>query len=89
MGIQLNGFINLYISCGMAPSHIIGASDFAIRKTFIYNPNKDKLSVMNLRSLGPVARQTTVKVKCRIPFSEPIQGSVRGRLVLFKTKWRP
>ena len=34
---------------------------------------------MNLRSLGPVAGQTiSVKVKCRIPFSEPIQGSVRG-----------
>ena len=34
---------------------------------------------MSLRSLGPVAGQTiTVKVKCRIPFSEPIQESVRG-----------
>ena len=49
-----------------------------------------RLSVMNLGSPGPVAGQTiTVKVKCRIPFSEPIQGSVRGSLVLFKTKWRP
>ena len=32
MGIQLNDFINSYISCSMAPPHIIGASDFAIRK---------------------------------------------------------
>ena len=32
MGVQLNDFINSYISCGMAPPHIIGASDFAIRK---------------------------------------------------------
>ena len=64
-----NDFINSYISCGMAPPHITAASDFA---SFIYNPNKDRLSVMNLRSLGPVAGQTvTVKVNCRIPFSEP------------------
>ena len=85
MGIQLNDFINSYISCGMAPPHIIGASNFAIRKVS-YNPNKGRLSVMNLRSPGPVAGQTiTVKVK----FSESIQGSVRGSLVLFKTKWRP
>ena len=28
MDVQLNDFINLYISCGMAPPHIIGASDF-------------------------------------------------------------
>ena len=63
---------------------------FRCLKSFIYNPNKDRLSVMNLRSLGPVAGQTiTVKVKCRIIFSEPIQGSVRGSLVLFKTEWRP
>ena len=32
MGVQLNDSINSYISCGMAPPHIIGASDFAIRK---------------------------------------------------------
>ena len=49
-GVQLNDFLNSYNSCGMAPPHIIGASDF---------------------------------VKCSIPFSEPIQGSVRGSLVLF------
>ena len=30
MGVQLNDFINSYISCGMAPPHIIGASNFAI-----------------------------------------------------------
>ena len=48
------------------------------------------ISVMNLRSPGPVAGQPiSVKVKCRIPFSEPIQRSVRGNLVHFKTKWRP
>ena len=36
MGLQLNDFINSYISCGMAPPHIIGASHFAFRKvTFI------------------------------------------------------
>ena len=40
---------------------------------------------MNLRSPEPVAGQKiTVKVNCRIPFSEPIQRSVR----VFKTKWR-
>ena len=30
MGIQLNDFINSYNSSGMAPPHIMGASDFAI-----------------------------------------------------------
>ena len=30
--VQLNGLMNLYISCGMAPPHIIGTSDLAIRK---------------------------------------------------------
>ena len=40
MGIQLNGFINSYISCGMAPSHIIGASDFAIRKVSFITQTK-------------------------------------------------
>ena len=59
-------------------------SDLAIRKV-LFNPNKVKLSVMNLRSPGPVAEQTiTVKVKCLDPFS----NSLRGSLVLFKTKWR-
>ena len=87
MGVQLNDFINSYISCGLAPPHIIGASDFAIRKVSFIT---QRLFVMNLRSLGPVAGQTiTVKVKCRIPFLQPIHGSVRGSLVLFKTKWRP
>ena len=45
---------------------------------------------MILRSPGPVAGQTiVVKLKCRISFSEPIQGLVRGSLVFFKTKWLP
>ena len=88
-GLQLNNFMNSYISCDMTPPHIIVKSDFAIRKVS-FNTNKGRLSVMNLRSPGPAAGQTiTVKVKCRIPFSEPIKGSVRGSLVLFKTKWRP
>ena len=70
--------MNSYISCGMAPPHIIGTSEFAVRKVS-FNSNKGRLSVMNLRSSEPVAGQTiTVKVKCRIPFSEPIQGSAKG-----------
>ena len=80
-GMQLNNFMNLYISCGMAPPHIIGASDLAIRKVW-FNPNKGRLSVMNLRSPGPVAGAESL-------FLELIQGSVRSSLVLFKTKWRP
>ena len=65
------------------PPHIIGASDFAVRKVS-FNRNKGRLSVMNLRSPGLAAVQTiTVKVKCKIPFSGPIQGSVRGSRVLF------
>ena len=36
MGVQLNDFINSYISCGMAPPHIIGASDFAIFFLYMY-----------------------------------------------------
>ena len=53
-------------------------------------PNKSSLSVMNLRSPGPAAGQAvTVKVKCRLPFSEPVQGLLWDSLVLFKTKWRP
>ena len=86
-GVQLSDFTNSYISRGMAPPHIIGASDFVIRKVS-FNPNKGSLSVM--RSPEQVAGQTiSVKVKCGIAFSEPIQRSVRGSLVLFKTKWRP
>ena len=87
--LQLNDFMNSYISCGLAPRHIIGASDFAITKVS-FNQNKGRLSVVNLGSPRPVAGQTiTVKIKCRIPFSEAIQGSVRGSLVHFKTKWQP
>ena len=90
MAIQLNDFINSYISCGMAPPHITGASDFAIRKVSFITQTKTDYPFMNLRSLGPVAGQTiTVKLKCMIPFSEPIQGLVRGSPALFKTKWRP
>ena len=82
-------FVNSFISCGMASPHIIDASDFAIRKVS-FNPNKGRLSVMNLRSPGPIAgKPISVKVKCRIPFSEPIQRLVSGNLVQFKTKWRP
>ena len=81
--------MNSFFSGGMASPQIIDASDFAIRKVS-FNPNKGRLAVMNLRLPGPVARQTiTVKVKCRIPFSEPIQGLVRDSRVLFKTKLRP
>ena len=40
MGIQLNDFINSYISCGMAPPNIIGASDFAIRKVSFITQTK-------------------------------------------------
>ena len=81
--------MNLFISCGMASPHIIGASEIAIRKV-LFNPNKGRLSIANVRLPGPVAGQPiSVKVKCRIPFSEPIQWSVRGNLVHFKTKWRP
>ena len=40
MDIQLNVF--LFFFCGMAPPHIIGASDFAIRKaSFITQPKTD------------------------------------------------
>ena len=86
--VQLNDFMNSYISCGMASLHIIGVSDFAIRKVS-FNPNKGRLSVMNLKLPGPVAGQTiTVQVKCRILFSEP-EGSVGYSLVHFKTKWQP
>ena len=85
MSVELTFFVNSFISCGMASPHIIEALDFAIRKVS-FNPNKGRLSVVNLRSPGPVAGQPiSVKVKCRIPFSEPIQRSVRGNL----TKWRP
>ena len=40
MGVQLNDFINSYISCGMAPPHITGASDFAIRKVSFITQTK-------------------------------------------------
>ena len=87
--VELTFFVNSFISCGMASPHIIDSSDFAIRKVS-FNPNKGRLSVMNLRSPEPVAGQPiSVKVKYRIPFSEPIQRSVRGNHVHFKTKWRP
>ena len=48
--------------------HIIASHHFAIRKVS-FNTNKGRLSVMNLRSRGPVASQPiSVKVKYRIPF---------------------
>ena len=79
-------FVNSFISCGIASRHIIDASDFAIRKVS-FHPNKGRLSIMNLRLPGPVAGQSiSVKVKCRIPFSEPIQRSVRGNLVKMAAK---
>ena len=75
-GVELNNFMNSFISCGMASPQTIDASDFAIRKVS-FNPNKGRVSVMNLRSPVPVAGQTiTVKVKCTVPFSEPIKRSV-------------
>ena len=87
--VKLTFFVNSFISCGMVSPHIIEASDFAIRNVS-FNQNKGRPSVMNLRSPGPVAGEPiSVKVKCRIPFSEPIQRSVIGNLVHFKTKWRP
>ena len=74
----------------MASPHIIDASSgFAIGKVS-FKLNKGRLSVMNLRSPGSVGGQMiSVKVNCRIPFSEPIQRSVKGYLVNFKIKWRP
>ena len=72
--VELNDFMNSFISCGMASPHLIAASDFAIRKVSV-NPNKGRLSIMNLKSLGPAARQTiTVKVKCRIPSEGLFKG---------------
>ena len=83
--VELTFFVNSFISCGMASPHIIDALVFAIRKVS-FHPTKGRLSVVNLRSPGTVAGQpNSVKVKCRIPFSEPIQRSVRSNL----TKWRP
>ena len=40
MGIELNDFINSYISYGIAPPHVIGASDFAIKKVSFINQTK-------------------------------------------------
>ena len=66
--VELTFFVNSFILCGMASPHIIDASDFAIRKVSFY-PNKGRLSVMNLRSPGPVTgRSISVKVKCKILF---------------------
>ena len=88
MSVELTFFVNSFILCGMALPHITDASEFAIRKVS-FNPNKGRLSVTNLRSPGPVDGQPiSVKVKCRIPFSEPIQRSVSGNLGHFKTKWQ-
>ena len=56
-GVQLNDFMNSYISCGKAPPRIIGASDLAIGKVW-FNPNKGRLSIMNLTLPGPVARHS-------------------------------
>ena len=83
---ELTFFVNSFISYGMASPHINDALGFTIRKVS-FNPNKDRRSVMNLRSPGPVAGQPiSVKVKYRIPFSEPIQRSAGGNHVHFKTK---
>ena len=54
--VELTFFMNSFISCGMASPHITDASDFAIRKVSL-NPNKGRLSVMNLRSPGPSKMQ--------------------------------
>ena len=67
-GVQRNEFMNSYNSCGVAPPHVIGASDFAIRKV-PFNLNKGRLSIMNLRSPGPAAGQTDYcKSKVQDPF---------------------
>ena len=49
--VELTFFVNSFSSCGMASPHITDASDSAIRKVS-FNPNKGRLSVMNLRSPG-------------------------------------
>ena len=86
--VELTFFVNSFISCGMGSPHIIDSSDFAIRNVS-FNTNKGRLSVMNLRSQGPVAGQPiSVKIKYRTPFSEPIQRPVRDNHVHFKIKWR-
>ena len=61
----------------MASPHIIDALEISIRKVS-FNSNKGRLSLMNLRSPGQLI---SAKEKYRIPFSEPIQWSVRGNLV--------
>ena len=41
--VQMNDFMNSYISYGMAPTHIIGTSDLAIRKGFLTQTKADYL----------------------------------------------
>ena len=62
-------------SCGMALPHITNVSDFAIRKVS-FNPNKGRLSVIYLRSPGPIAEQPiSVSVNCRFPFQSLFNSS--------------
>ena len=62
----------------------------SLLEKFLLTQTKGRLSIMNLWSPGPAAGEPiSVKVKCRISFSEPIQRSLRGNLVHFKTKWWP
>ena len=49
MGIYLNDFRNSYISCGMAPPHIIGASDFAVRKVSFITQTKTNYPMLQHR----------------------------------------
>ena len=78
--VELNDFMNSFISCSIESPHIIDPSDVAIRKV-LFNQNKSRLSVMNLSSPGPVTGQTICKSAiCKIPFAE---RSVRDSLVHF------
>ena len=67
------------------------SSDLAIRKVW-FNPNKGEVQTIRceLEIAGTSSRADNYcKSRMQIPFSEPIQWSARGSLVLFKTKWRP
>ena len=77
MRVEMNNFMNSFLSFGMASPHITdgASSEFDMRKVSI-KTDKSRLGRYELRSPGPVAEQTiTIEVKFRIPFSESILRS--------------
>ena len=76
-GVQLNDFMNSYISCGMATPHIIGSSDLAIRKVW-FNQNKSEMQTIRyeLEITGTSSRTDNY---CKSKMQDLFQSLFKGQ----------